>query len=219
MLLSLVLLALVLAPAASLAQDRSTPTLSICALDGSGSAARALARARALCAEVIKRAAPGDFVLVLWISDRSYASESVVAAARLQRPPCTPDPYDLRCKRQLRAFRQAAQQQVDSLVRVVLEAQPPRSARTDIVGLLARVARYRSEVPQVAQTVVYLTGDLQDNTNRQARVDLRSVRVVLLDVESDGNAGHAQELLDGWITRLRGWGASSIEFQGPFGVQ
>jgi len=203
MLISTLLLTLVVDSATS-------PAIRVCGIDASASV-RSVEKLQQHCAQVVRRARPGDVVIVRWITDSSFRSSDEILAVRLPKSTAScNNPYDARCRREAQRGARRLAEVRDSAARVVSAAVARTARRTDIVGFFAAAAAKLAELSEIRSRFVYVTGDLQDTAGQRSNVDLGGAQVVFVGLESNGDINASVSNRKSWVSRLRGWKAGVV---------
>lgn len=174
-------------------------------------------KAIALGQGIIKGLDPGDVFYARRITDGSYKDDCNVL--RLELPEVGTPPQNKFDKR----ARHQWQRKLDMVTGLKVQASnalssmaPVKAKRTDIWGFLAAAAdRFKAECKGDCEKVIVIASDMKDNCNREVKMDLAGVTVIVAGFESGNDPALALKIKEGWNKSLKKYGVSAVEFLPP----
>lgn len=183
----------------------------VCGIDRSGSFQNLLETGKQVCAETIRKAGPGDEIVLRWISEASYlADQNFIAHYVIPAGGgCGDNPFDEACAAEERAVEAAKQATAQEIRRL----QAPRASKTDIYGFFQKASDVLRHVPPDAERVIIVASDLVDNVRfRVAPGHLDGIQIEVHGFEPSADPYEVSQARDAWTQYFNENGAASVSF-------
>lgn len=178
--------------------------LIVAIFDDTGSYRPSLPRAFQVSDKLVEELRPGDSLVALRISSRSFTEESTILHVRV---PVSNKPIDVAHEKALPELKE----QWRAAVRASVEG---RARRTEIFGSIASASLLLASAnPDVRERLLFLFSDLQDNVGIRTtneHVDLTGVNVRIVCVPKAGDPAAYAKKASLWTKNFQRWGAKDV---------
>lgn len=171
----------------------------------------------AVAGNILSELKGGDVFYVRRITDASYDDKCGIY--RLEVPEIGEPPknkFDKRGRYEWQRRVNAVQALKGEASNALARLAPVKAKKTDIWGFLAAAAdRFQAECRDDCHKVIVIASDMKDNCNREVKMDLKGVTVIIAGFESGGDPALALKIKQGWTKSLQKYGVSAVVFLPP----